>query len=559
MKTEFKALPNEEAIAYFRGKGFAPAIARFSWKDVWAEEHDRAFTVAKATRDDVLTAIRGELDKAIAGGGTLRDFQRAMGPKLRALGWWGRRTVLDPVTGKFEEAQLGSARRLRIIYDTNLRTANSAGRWARAQRNKALMPFFTYIQIDRESKRKAHKPFHKVTLPVDHPFWRTHWPPNGWQCGCTVRQISKRVMDRDKLALTPEAEVSKISETRPYTNDRTGEIVQVPKGIDPGFERNPGLSRYDPGTGSFDGTPPPPVPGPAASTPATPDLRDDAFKGKGPGEAQLRAAFAEAPDGMLEAIRAMPPLDGFAHRRQKGAVYGRTRTAEGQIKRRIDMSRRFEKGSAEYRAVLRHEYGHALDFEAGGLKINASGGSAFDALKRDGDALAAANESGFRKSRNALVSRIGTSRIEQGIEAEAQRFGFSLDDMRAALGEADLGNRAVTFLAALESRDARVLFGRNGLFPGTPESGAVAMLQDMVGAATNNRVKFRWGHSDAYYRERGATTDAPGPGNAAEGFANWTSVYGSGDPLWTGVMRALVPNLHDAYISLMTDFAKSGR
>ena len=70
--------------------------------------------------------------------------------------------------------------RLRIIFDTNLRTANAAGRWSRVQRNKRLMPFLTYIQIDRPTRRDAHRPFHGVTLPVDHPFWKTHYPPNGW-------------------------------------------------------------------------------------------------------------------------------------------------------------------------------------------------------------------------------------------------------------------------------------------------------------------------------------------------------------------------------------------
>ncbi len=242
---EFKALPNKEAIAYFRAKGYAPAISRFSWKDVWADEHDRMFTVAKAMRDDVLKAIRNELDDAIANGRTMEQFREALQPKLEAFGWWDKKTEIDPKTGNIVEVQLGSPRRLQIIYDTNLRTANAAGRWRRAQRNKRLMPFFTYIQIDRDNKRDAHKPFDGVTLPVDHPFWKTHWPPNGWQCGCIVRQISRRVMERDGLSVTPDTEVDKMSETRPYFNERLGITEQIPKGIDPSFERNAGMARFD--------------------------------------------------------------------------------------------------------------------------------------------------------------------------------------------------------------------------------------------------------------------------------------------------------------------------
>lgn len=246
---EFKALPNEEAIAYFRAKGFAPALSRFSWKDVWEEEHDRTFTVAKAMRDDLLREIRAAVDDAIANGVPFAAFKKQLEPKLRAFGWWGKGLVEDPKTGKMEKAQLGSARRLRIIYDTNLRTANAAGRWRRTQRNKRLMPFLTYVQVDRPTMREAHKPFDGVTLPVDHPFWKTHYPPNGWRCGCYVRQVSRRVMQRDGLKETSDEELGPLIETRPFRNDRTGKTVFVPVGIDPGFARNPGEERFDPEAG----------------------------------------------------------------------------------------------------------------------------------------------------------------------------------------------------------------------------------------------------------------------------------------------------------------------
>lgn len=243
----FQALPDEETIAAFREKGYAPALSRFSWRDVWAGEHARMFTVAKATSDDVLTTIREAVDDAIANGTTYEDFRKVLEPKLQELGWWGKGTMVDPGTARSETVQLGSARRLRIIYDTNLRSARAAGRWERAQRNKALMPYFQYIQIDRPSKRADHEPFDGVVLPVDHPFWTTHWPPNGWQCGCTVRQLSKARFRREGLALTDEAAVERVSKTRPVRDERNGVTRQVPEGIDPSFEHNAGIARFEPG------------------------------------------------------------------------------------------------------------------------------------------------------------------------------------------------------------------------------------------------------------------------------------------------------------------------
>lgn len=243
---DFAVLKPEDALAYFRAKGFAPSLNRFSWLDVWREEHDRAFTVAKATSDDVLGEIRDALDQALENGLTFETFKKSLQPKLESLGWWGEKPVTDPKTGERKLAQLGSPRRLNVIYDTNIRTANSAGRWNRIQRSKTLMPYLTYIQVDRPSAREAHKRFHGITLPVDHVLWRKIFTPNGFFCACITRQISERVMKREGLRLTTEEELEPLKKTRRHTNRRTGEVTDVPVGIDPGFDRNPGIARFDP-------------------------------------------------------------------------------------------------------------------------------------------------------------------------------------------------------------------------------------------------------------------------------------------------------------------------
>ena len=66
---------------------------------------------------DLLADIRAEIDKAIAEGRTLRQFRKDLMPILQRRGWWGKKKMKDPLTGKVVSAQLGSPRRLRTIHD----------------------------------------------------------------------------------------------------------------------------------------------------------------------------------------------------------------------------------------------------------------------------------------------------------------------------------------------------------------------------------------------------------------------------------------------------------
>lgn len=232
---ELKLLPPAEAIRFFRSKGFTVG---FAWQDVWAAEHARAFTVAKAMRMDVLETIRKSMDRAIAEGRTFEQFRKELAPVLQRLGWWGRRRVLDPVTGKRRLSQLGSTRRLRTIFDVNMRSAYAAGAWQRIERTAGRRPFLRYSAILDERTRPMHRTWHGTVLPVNDAWWRTHYPPNGWRCRCTVRQLNQHQLDGEglKVSLRPSAP------TRRYVDRRNGRIVEVPAGIDPGFEFNAGVA-----------------------------------------------------------------------------------------------------------------------------------------------------------------------------------------------------------------------------------------------------------------------------------------------------------------------------
>lgn len=226
-------LPPDDTVRAFEARDRLRATVR--WHDMWQEDHARAFTVAKVANLDLLAEIQASLADVLANGGTFDQWQAGLIPYLRKSGWWGE--IRDRnLTGTDEAVQIGS-RRLRTIYDTNLRVSRAAGRWKRIQELKDVRPFLRYVAVMDARTRPEHRQWHGVILPVDHPWWDTHFPPCGWHCRCTVRQLSQRELDAKgwKVSAVPV-------EAPPRLFHPAGRAapVSVPAGISPGFAYNPG-------------------------------------------------------------------------------------------------------------------------------------------------------------------------------------------------------------------------------------------------------------------------------------------------------------------------------
>lgn len=240
-RIDLEPLPHREAIEYLRSKGYSHELTRFDHLDQFREDHARNWVVAKAMQDDVSRAIREAVEEALAKGQTLADFQEGLAPQLQRMGWWGKTLMEDPVTGETEEVQLGSMRRLRVIFDTNMRTAHAAGHWAAIQRTKAAFPYLHYIQIQRPTKRHDHARFHDRIWRVDDPIWLKIYPPNGYFCGCTVIQRTEGWMRRNGRTVSETLDL----EEEEWTHKRSGEVYMIPRGIQPGFDTNPGAVWLD--------------------------------------------------------------------------------------------------------------------------------------------------------------------------------------------------------------------------------------------------------------------------------------------------------------------------
>lgn len=74
--------------------------------------------------------------------------------------------------------------------------------------------------------RPEHAALDRVTLPITDTFWESYYPPNGWNCRCTVVQVRK-----SKYPVTPHDEAMALGE------EATGKDT---KGI---FRFNPGIEQ----------------------------------------------------------------------------------------------------------------------------------------------------------------------------------------------------------------------------------------------------------------------------------------------------------------------------
>jgi hypothetical protein len=217
------SLPPAEAISYFRQKTNIPTR---TWTDLWEGAHVRAWSVAGVQANDMLADIRTAMDKAIAQGTTLDEFRRDIAPLMTRLGWQGKGY---------------QAWRTRVVYETNLSTAYAAGRYAEMTDPDvlAMRPFWRYRHSGAKHPRLNHKAWDGLVIEASSPWWQTHYPPNGWGCGCFVQAIGPRQLQASgKDAPDPAPKV----ELRSWTDPVSGEKREVPIGIDPGWGYNVGAS-----------------------------------------------------------------------------------------------------------------------------------------------------------------------------------------------------------------------------------------------------------------------------------------------------------------------------
>ena len=207
-------LPFDEAIRFFEQKTSVPTR---SHRDVWDAAHSKMFMVAGANSKALVDDFKGAIGKALEQGTTLDEFRKDFDATVKKFGW--------SYNGE-------RGWRTRTIFETNLRTAYAAGRYAQLTEPETLKthPWWQYHHSDAIHPRLQHKAWDGTVLPADDSFWSVAYPPNGYGCGCFVVPISRaRLRGMGKAG--PDASPNL---------DQLG--ADQPLGVDPSFAYNPGAA-----------------------------------------------------------------------------------------------------------------------------------------------------------------------------------------------------------------------------------------------------------------------------------------------------------------------------
>jgi len=161
-------LPFDEAIAAARARGVLLPDAYYN--ELRVEARRKAFTVSGLASIDQIQAVKDRLERIIAEGGTLADFQK-----------WA------------ESADLGlQPAHLETVFRNTVQGAYNAGQWRSFEANKAFRPFLMYDAINDDRTRPNHLANDGVIRPVDDPYWDTHSPLMGHRCRCTIISLNAK-------------------------------------------------------------------------------------------------------------------------------------------------------------------------------------------------------------------------------------------------------------------------------------------------------------------------------------------------------------------------------
>lgn len=167
----FESVKPQGAIDFMRS---LTAFTKQAWNRLAPQYRLAAFTVARVENLMVVEQTRELLAQALDEGWSQARFAKEANAMFDRAGV----TRLNPY-------------HLETVFQTNMQTAYQNGRAKQLSDPKVrrVLPFWQYRTQADERVRPNHAALDKFTARADDPVWGEIYPPNGFNCRCTVQPL----------------------------------------------------------------------------------------------------------------------------------------------------------------------------------------------------------------------------------------------------------------------------------------------------------------------------------------------------------------------------------
>ena len=238
------SLKPEAAVKYFEGLGYHIPP---DWDVKWNEAQTKARMIAGIHRQDIVGEFHAAMYEAAKSGKSFEAWRDEVQGRLKAHDWHLLKDgdIVDGDTGEVLGRGI-TKHRMETIFRTQMQSAYMAGHWQAFEEGRDDAPWLQYSAILDSRTRQSHAAAHGAVYHIDDPFWDYFYPPNGFNCRCTVRALSDSDLKRRNLLPQKaqledtEVVVNRKGDTRP------AKAVKLPDGrrfyTDAGFQHNVGKS-----------------------------------------------------------------------------------------------------------------------------------------------------------------------------------------------------------------------------------------------------------------------------------------------------------------------------
>ncbi|OOH92194.1 phage head morphogenesis protein [Pasteurellaceae bacterium 15-036681] len=241
-----------KAIEFLKQKG--ALVDKVDKKGLYDSALARATAIANMSSLEMTKDIYHSLEKAQKDGIAFEQWRKDLMSEFKRKGWIAginektqQPIIADPKTGEI----FGSPRRLETIYRTNMQAAYSAQRYQQMMDNVDNRPYWQYSAVNDSRTRPAHSAMNGLVYRYDDPFWATFYPPNGFNCRCSVIALAERDIKRRGIDVGDSGSrlVEVERESRKGDKEKTIAFKTFDERVtltDKGFDYNVGRISYRP-------------------------------------------------------------------------------------------------------------------------------------------------------------------------------------------------------------------------------------------------------------------------------------------------------------------------